>query len=93
VSALVDFEVTLCTFEELTPAEQAGTSTNGCGKEYANYIRVKRGSQTIWLESDAMEPEDARFTRDLSWIKEALDYAYQCGIADGRRQAKQEANL
>jgi hypothetical protein len=29
--------------------------------------------------SDAMEPEDCKFSRDLKWIKPALEYAYLAG--------------
>lgn len=78
------FKVTTPEFDQLTDIEQASASNNGSGKEYANYIRVERNEVTVFLESDAMEPEDARFTRDLAWIKEALKYAYQCGMADGK---------
>jgi hypothetical protein len=82
------FEVSTSAFEELTEAEQNCASNNGSGKEYANYIRITRNGSTVWLESDAMEPEDARFSRDLQWIVEALRYAYECGRADERKQQK-----
>jgi len=80
---MVTFEISTPEFYQLTPDEQSSVSNNGCGKEYANYIRIQRNGETVYLESDAMEPEDARLTRDLSWVKEVIQYAYQCGKADG----------
>lgn len=66
-------------YEELSDAEKLGVSNNGSGKEDAFYIRVTYKGKTIRLESDAMEPEDATFGRDLGWIKEALEEAYELG--------------
>jgi hypothetical protein len=77
------FEVTEPEFGELTEDEKACCSNNGSGKEYANYIRVSRNGQAVFLENDAMEPEDARFSRDLGWVKKAIEYAYKCGLTDG----------
>lgn len=81
---MLTFEVTQSDYNALSKSEQNSVANNGCGKELANYIRVERNGQTIYLENDAIEPEDARFSRDLSWVKEALDYAYQCGVHDGK---------
>jgi hypothetical protein len=78
------FEVLIQSFEDLSENEKLGASNNGSGKEYAAYLRVRELGDTVYLESDAMEPEDARFSRDLSWIKDALEYAYKCGFTDGR---------
>ena len=78
------FAVVLQDYEALTAAERAGVSHNGHGPEYASYLRVTHEGQTIYLESDAMEPEDASFTRDLKWIKDALLKAYALGVEDGR---------
>lgn len=78
-----NFEITTPEFDQLSPDEKLGASNNGSGKEYANYIRITRNGKTVYLESDAMEPEDARLTRDLRWVKEAINYAYQCGMVDG----------
>lgn len=81
------FNTLLLTFKDLTPTQQAAASNNGAGKEWANYLAVVRNGEIVYLESDAMEPEDTKFSRDLKWISEALQYAYSCGIADGRAQA------
>jgi len=65
------------TYFELTPAQQASVPNNGCGKECANYIRIDWGDRTsIDVFSDAMEPEDATFSRDLSWVIAAITKAY-----------------
>ena len=80
-----DFEVTMPEFGELTESEREMVSNNGSGKEYASYIRVVYRGETIYLESDAMEPEDCRFTRDLGWIVGALRRAYELGKADASR--------
>lgn len=71
-------------FDELSPEEQNGVSNNGSGKEYATYLKVVHDGKTILLESDAMEPEDARFYRDLAWIPKALEQVYQLGKNDAR---------
>jgi hypothetical protein len=35
---------------------------------------------------DAMEPEDACFDRDLSWVMEELTNAYKQGYKDGSKR-------
>lgn len=55
---------------------------NGGGKEYANYILIYHNDDLISYESDAMEPEDAVFYRDLYWIQEAIEQAYELGRED-----------
>ena len=69
---------------DLTHDEQEQASGNGCGKEDANYLRIKSNGVTVALYSDAMEPEDARFSRDLGWIKDAIENAYAVGVDDGK---------
>jgi len=75
------FEVTRPQFNDLTSKEKGSVSNNGSGKEYAGYIRVTHNGETILLESDAMEPEDVSFSRDLSWIPEIIKKAYEIGKA------------
>lgn len=63
--------------------EEYVLSDNGSGKEYANYLVITaKGGRLCGVFSDAMEAEDARFTRDLSWIKDALTKAYLGGLTD-----------
>lgn len=57
-----------------------------CGVEdwdYENYLIVKRGEVTIFIQSDYMEPEDASFNRDLSWVPVLLQKMYDEGLYDG----------
>ena len=76
-------------WEDLSAAERENVSDNGRGKEYAAYLRVSWGGRGEFsLFSDAMEPEDAVFFRDLSWIQGAIRCAYNNGFSDGRAEAK-----
>jgi len=59
--------VKLVSYEDLTKDEQENQSNNGCGKEYANYIVIEDSNERR-IYSDAMEPEDATFSRNLAWI-------------------------
>lgn len=43
-------------------------------------------SETILILSDAIEPEDARFTRDLSDVQCAIEKAYELGLRDGKNK-------
>ncbi len=61
---------------------------NGGGKEYAGYIIIKHNDTILAVESDAMEPEDATFYRDLNWIKKALELAYKLGYEDAEKGMK-----
>lgn len=74
--------------DDLSSNEKAGASNNGGGAEWANYIRITHCGQTLFLESDAMEPEDATFTRDLAWVEKALKQVYQLGMIDGAADAR-----
>jgi hypothetical protein len=76
------FKVEVHSFDRLTTAEAEAASDNGCGKEYATYIRVTHNGETLFLESDACEPEDKTFGRDLNWIVSALLLAYKLGRRD-----------
>lgn len=77
-------------FEDLTDDEKENVPNNGSGKEYVSYVRITRKGETILLESDAMEPEDCSFGRDLCWIVGALNRAYECGVEDGRNSSRVE---
>ena len=77
-------EARIESYEQLIKEEQENVSNNGCGKEYASYIRVLHNGKTVLLESDAMEPEDAIFCRDLSWIQEIILQSYKLGKIDGK---------
>jgi len=76
------FDVMTEDFDDLSDEEKESASNAGCGKELATYIRVRHDGKTILLESDAIEPEDKDFYRDLSWISVWLKKAYELGKAD-----------
>jgi hypothetical protein len=71
--------VLVMSFNDLPDDVKDEQPDNGSGKEYASYLRVKYHGQEPVYYSDAMEAEDARFYRDLSWIKDALLEAYRQG--------------
>ena len=60
-------------------------TTNGAGHEDCSYIVEINKGEIIAVNSDAMEPEDASFTRDLRWIVESLKNAYKIGFLDGNK--------
>lgn len=69
-------------------------SDNGSGKEFASYLVLYDAQgQFIEMFSDAMEPEDATFYRDLSWIEDAILEAYQRGIKDAEKLREREVML
>ena len=53
---------------------------NGVGAEDANYLMVMEGDEVLQVYSDAMEPEDATFNRDLRWVSDAIQAAYEHGL-------------
>jgi len=59
-------------------------SNNGGGREWASYLVVLVDGEIDQVYSDAMEPEDAKFYRDLDWIAGALKAAYDFGRKNGR---------
>jgi len=72
-------QIHMVSFGNLTVAEQNCQPDNGAGKESASYIKIIHNGDTVALYSDAMEPEDASFNRDLSWITNAIQSAYELG--------------
>jgi len=69
-------------FDDLTEDEKNVQPNNGSGKEYANYLKLTHGGKLLGIYSDAMEPEDCIFYRDLSWVKGAIEEAYELGKQD-----------
>lgn len=66
--------------EELSDAER-----EEYGRDECNYLRVTHNGETVRLHSDGMEPEDAYFHRDLSWVARAIEQAYELGKADSAK--------
>ena len=78
-----EFEVKIVQFDELPPEiDKTSLSNNGSGAEWADYLLIYHNGKLIRWESSAMEPEDVRFTRDLRWVSEALEEAYEYGLED-----------
>ncbi len=73
-------KVSIITFGDLPSDVAANASNNGRGKKYANYIRIDYEDGNIKYFSDAMEGEDALFSRSLSWIKGELEAAFEAGM-------------
>lgn len=69
-------------YENLTDDEKSSVPNNGGGKEDASYIKVTHHGETIALESDAMEPEDCYFYRDLSWVAPLIKRVYELGLKE-----------
>lgn len=72
------------TCDGLTDEELDEQPDNGDGKENANYLIITIDGERRMILSDAMEPEDATFTRDLSDVADAIRLAYEAGLAEGR---------
>lgn len=80
-----EFRVEVVGYDELPKEiEKMGLPNNGGGREYATYILIWHGNELVEWHSDAMEPEDASFWRDLDWITSALERAYEQGIKTGK---------
>ena len=75
-------EIKRAGFRDLTEEQREEQPDNGAGKEYANYLRITHGGKTIKVYSDAMEPEDCSFNRDLHWFAGAIEAAYELGKSD-----------
>lgn len=80
-------EAKILNWEELKSAvgeaEAEGFSNNnGSGRVYADYYVFYRNGKVFDWHSDAMEPEDARFSRDLNWIGSLVLRAYEQGLED-----------
>lgn len=73
-------KVEILSFEELSPEQQ---EEHAYGED-DTFLIVKHKGKIIRVESDGMEPEDASFVRNLSWIAEALDEAYDLGWTDAK---------
>ena len=47
--------------------------------DVGSFLKVEIYGKPTVYHTDIMEPEDARFYRDLAWVKDALLEAYQAG--------------
>lgn len=72
--------ITVIPTDELTD-EEADDFPSDCW-----VLCVKHEGKVIATESDAIEPEDATFARDLKWIPDLLQTVYELGKQDGRKE-------
>jgi hypothetical protein len=87
--SIKEFRVEVVSYDELPKEiEKDGLSNNGRGREYARYLLIWHGNELVEWYSDAMEPEDVSFYRDLDWITSALERAYEQGVEDGILKGK-----
>ena len=75
-------KVEVISYDELSEDEQRIAPNSGSGKDVATYMRITYEDGDSHVESDAMEPEDATFYRDLSWVASAIESAYKQGLKD-----------
>jgi hypothetical protein len=54
--------------------------------DYNCYLLIYRNNEPPQVETDGMEPEDATFFRDLSWIQPSLEQAYKWGLEDASKR-------
>jgi hypothetical protein len=60
--------------------------------DYYNILVITDSAgEIIFWNSDNMEPEDATFHRDLSWIPEIIEKAYELGRKQGYDEQLLEA--
>ena len=56
------------------------------GDTWVTYLKISYKNKTLLIANDQMEPEDASFNRDLSWVFSALEIAYACGLKDANNE-------
>lgn len=69
--------------DDLTEAQQAEFEAEDPYKEYPMFLFQvnEKGEPVRLIASDRIEPEDATFSRDLNWIMDELNKAYEDGKA------------
>lgn len=73
-------KVSIVTYDDL-PDNERQAYGEGWRAECAGYLKIEHLDDTVEYFSDAMEPEDARFYRDLGWIPQVILNAF----AEGRK--------
>jgi hypothetical protein len=56
-----------------------------------NVLVVENNGLPFFFQTDRMAPEDAYFTRDLSWIPEIIEKVYELGRKQGYDEQLEEA--
>lgn len=68
------WEIKEYSYDDLPPEiDKEFLPENGGGPEYANYLVLYKNGKVYDYATDAMEPEDAVFFRDLKFIKQWIE--------------------
>jgi hypothetical protein len=86
-------DVKILRFKDIPEELRNEAPNNGGGKEWANYLTIWHDGNFVSYVSDAMEPEDAKFTRDLSEVKDMIRKAYEFGLADAAQTILDQKNI
>lgn len=88
----MSYKVKQMRYEDLDEDQRQDLSDNGCGERFADYLVIEIDGENVGVYSNAMEPEDVCFSRDLSWIKVELEAAYKRGFHEGRQEGYDEGH-
>jgi hypothetical protein len=76
-------EIKIQKFDDLSEQEQRDAPNNGRGKKNASYLRVVHDGVSVCLLTDALEPEDATFSRGFAQVEWIVMEAYKIGKIEG----------
>jgi len=71
-------KISICSYEDLLEEEKDDFYDDG----YRSYLVIDWGGGEREIYTDGMEPEDATFARDLSWIINLVEKAYKKGYQE-----------
>lgn len=80
-------KVEILTYKQLSPEAQEEYTYH----KYSTFLRVSHEDKEILFQSDHLEPEDVRFSRDLYWVPSIIKRAYELGLEDGIKGCTQQA--
>ena len=63
-----------------------------CSEQERSVLRIIRNGKVVREEYDYGEPEDNSFSRDWSWVKDAILDAYEAGKTDEREACALECD-
>ena len=77
-------ELLTCTFDELWDSEkEAYDFYDESDLDIALFFVVRKEGKSLFVKCDLMQPEDARFNRDLKWVPELAKLMYNQGLEEG----------
>jgi len=77
----MSYKVKLISWEDATPEQRDLMS-----EDYDLLLQITNCGRVSYY-CDSMEPEDANFRRDLSWVLDELRRAYRAGVMDSLDRA------